>query len=348
MTGQDTRWNGHGQDSADRSASGDWPTLYAQYLLRAASQSAKSSELYQQIMEGVAQGDIAPTVFRDLMPTFAQTRGTDYATQLTELNTQFFSRQVELNASFWQELVELIGPETASLPAAPPAFDSDDPIRWYQQLTDYASHLNSEALAAYQALLDGVADGTISPDRLRQSSTAFLERRLPEHMSRLSAMYFDLLNGLNDLRSEYEEVLLRRVLATSRSANQDMPIALNLSGRLGETATASLTLTNTQPERANIRCAVTDLRRADGIGPAFVSSISVAPMLLSLGPGEEASLSVSLRLDDGLFEADVFYVGSVQITRRGEPRLDVPLRIKASAAEPVEKAAHRRTSRRAP
>ena len=72
------------------------------------------------------------------------------------------------------------------------------------------------------------------------------------------------------------------------------------------------------------------------------------PMLLSLGPGEEASLSVSLRLDDGLFEADVFYVGSVQITRRGEPRLDVPLRIKAGSAKPVEKPARRRPSRRAP
>ncbi len=351
MTNQSASWNGQGQAGDGGSGPADWPALYAQYLLRAAGQSAKTTDLYQKIMDGVARGELPSTVFRDRLPTFAQARGAAYAARLTEINTQFFSRLVQFNTPYWHDLMELVTPGASVPPLAPPVFDASDPIRWYQQLTEYAGQLNAAALRAYQSLFERVAAGEVAPSRIQAASSDFLTSRLPEHLRRLSGLYFDLLNGFNDLRAGYEAEFLSGVLATAQPADQEMPIALNLVGPLGGAASASLSLTNTQAQPAIIRCSVTDVRRADGVGPAFAPNITVAPAALSLRPGEEASLVLSLQLDEGDYAPDVLYVGAVHIARRGEPRLEVPLRITARpaaprvAARPVRKRAAAKAAR---
>jgi hypothetical protein len=306
--------------------------------MRSASQSAKSTELYQKIMEGVARGQLAPTVFRDRLPAFVQTHGTVYGTKLAEINTRFFSGMVQFNNAYSNELMDVVMPGAAMPPVSPPAFDPTDPIKWYQQLTAYAGQLNAAAAKAYQSLFERVAAGDVAPNRIQDASSDYLDRRLPELLRRLSGLYFDLLNGLNDLRTGYEEDFLTGVLASAKPQDHEMPVALNLIGPIGGTTSASLSLTNTQDQPAIIRCSVTDIRRADGVGPAFAPKIIVAPEAISLRPGEEASLVLSLRLEKGDYDPDVLYVGSVHITRRGEPRLEVPLRITATpAAAPTRK-----------
>jgi hypothetical protein len=78
---------------------------------------------------------------------------------------------------------------------------------------------------------------------------------------------------------------------------------------------------------------VTDVRRADGVGPAFAPDVSFAPAALELAPGEEASVALTLRLDERNYAPNALYVGTLQITGSGDPRLEVPLRIMAN--EPV-------------
>jgi hypothetical protein len=41
-----------------------------------------------------------------------------------------------------------------------------------------------------------------------------------------------------------------------------------------------------------------------------------------------------MRLDTAIYEPGADYIGAVHIIRHGEPRLDVPLRIRASHTEP--------------
>ncbi len=300
--------------------------------MRSASQSAKSTSLYQKIMECVSRGQLAPTAFRDRLPTFVQTRGTDYANRLAEINTRFFSEMVQLNTTYSHELVDLVWPGVNVPPVTPPAFDAADPIRWFQQLTEYASQLNAAALTAYQSLLERVSAGQVPPSRVQDASAEYLNQRLPEYLRRLSTLYFDLLNQLNDLRSGYEEDFLTGVLATAKPQDQEMPVALNLVAPVGGMTSASLSLTNTQDQPAIIRGSVTDIRRADGVGPAFAPKGGLAPEALELRPGEEASMILSLRLDEGDYVPDVLYVGAVHITRPGEPRVEVPLRVTATPA----------------
>jgi hypothetical protein len=321
-------------DQADGSGTpAEWPSLYAQYLTRSAGQSARSLELYQEVMDSIARGELAPTVFQDMLASFVQARGANYTNKLAELSMRFFSGIVQLSTAYSNELAELVTPGSSTAPPPPPPYDPLNPVQWYQQLTGYAGQLSASAAEAYQALLERVASGEVSPGRIQEASSRYLERRLPEHLRRLGSLYFDLLNGLNDLRAGYEEEYLSGILAAARRASQESSFVINLAAPLGETATASLSLANTRAEPAVIRYTVSDVRRADGVGPAFPPKIAFSPEVLELQPGQEASLGISLRLDEGDYEPQVLYVGVLQIVRHGEPRLEVPVRIMASIAQ---------------
>ena len=313
----------------------EWPSLYAQYLTRSASQSARTLELYQEVMDCVARGELAPTVFQDMLASFGQARGAAYTEKLAGLSMRFFSELVKASTAYSNELVELFMPGSWT-PPPPPQYDPTNPAQWYQELTNYAGQLSARGVEAYQALLHRVASGEIAPGRLQEVSSRTLERRLPQLLSGLSSLYFDLLNGLNDLRASYEEEYLNGILSAAGRPGQGSSFALSLSATLGETASASLSLANTRAEPAVIRYTVTDVRRADGVGPAFPPRVSFAPEALELQPGQEASLVVSIYLDESAYEPQALYVGALQIVRHGEPRLEVPLRIMATTGRAQE------------
>jgi hypothetical protein len=306
--------------------------------LRASSQSTRASDLYQRVFDHLARGELAPTVFRDLLPGFLQGRGPAYTSRMADVSSRFFSALVEINAAASHALADLMRPEDGE-PAlgAPPEFDSSDPIRWYQQLVEYAGELNARAVQDHQVLLERVAQGEISPAQVRDASSAYLQQRLPEQINELGALFFELLNGLNDLRVEYEEDFLSGVLASATTPGQASPPALDVVAPLGGSVSTSLQLTNTRSRAALVHCHVTDVRRADGVGPAFSPRVLVAPDGLEIPPGGEGTLVLSWHLDDADWEPEVLYTGSVRIEREGEPRLEIPLRMRATPAAPATK-----------
>ena len=312
----------------------EWSAWYAQYLTRTTGQSARTLELFQQVLEYVAKGEIAPTALQDLLPAFAQARGAEYSNKFAQLSYQFFSSLVQVGGVYSQEQAELLTPGFAVPDVGLPQFDSVDPARWFQQLTDYAGQLSARASKAYQSHLQRVAAGETSPGELQQATSDYLARRLPEHLRELGREYFELLNGLNDVRSTYEQDYLSGVLATSKRPDHEAAFILNLVGPLGGTASAALSLANSRAEQALIRCSVTEIRRGDGIGPAFPPNVTFAPDVLELAPGEEGSLRLTILLDQDRFDPAATYVGGVHITGHGEPRIEVPLRISVAGAAP--------------
>lgn len=308
----------------------EWSIWYTQYLTRATGQSAKTLELYQQVLECVSRGQLAPTVIQDLLPGFAQARGTEYTTKLAELSSRFFRGLVEIGTVYSREQAELIMPEVPLPQIPPPQLDTTDPVKWFEQLTEYVGHLNARAVKAYQSHLERVAAGEATTAQLQQATSDYHARRLPEHLRQVGQLYFELLNGLNDVRIAYEKDFLAGVLASAKHAGQEIPFVLNLTAPLGETASASLSLSNTRQQRSLIRCTVTAIRRADGVGPAFAPKVTITPEALELAPGQDGSLRLSLQLDADDFTADALYIGAVHLTGHGEPRLEVPLQITAT------------------
>ena len=285
-------------------------------------------------MQCISRGELAPTVLQDLLAAFAQARGKTYTDQLTELSMRFFSGLVQISTGYSQELVEIVMPGFSTPAASPPQLDPADPTKWFQQLTDYAGSMSAKAVRAYQSLFERVAAGDTGLNQVQQASSTFLERRLPQHMRHMGRLYFDLLNGLNDLRVAYEEEFLSGVLATANGPEKETPLVLNMVAPLGGSTSASLSLANTRTEPARIRCGVTEVRRADGVGRAFAPKITFAPEPLELAPGEEASLMVSLQVNESDYNPGTPYVGLLYVMGHGEPRLEVPIRITATPAGP--------------
>jgi hypothetical protein len=294
----------------------DWPLAYSQYLARSAAQTGQTLKLYNEVLEHVSRGRLSATVFHDYFPRFAHTRGAGYATKIGELGARFLN--------------ELLQGTATEAELTPPRFDSSDPMKWSEQLAEYAGKLNARALAAYRAQLDQVAANEIRPEVVQQTTADYLSRNLPGYLQRAARLYFELLNGLNDIRAACEEDYFRGLLASASPQEKDPPILLNLKAPIGETVSASISIANTTESRAMVRCTATDVRRTDGVGPAFQPEIELAPEGLELGPGEEGSLRLSLQLDETKYDAEALYAGTVYITGPGESPVEVQLRITAT------------------
>jgi hypothetical protein len=310
---------------------GEWLTAYTDYLKRAADQTSSTIELYQQVTDRIVSGELAPTATQDLLGSFVQSRGTAYSDQLAQLNMRFFSEMVRISTAYAHELGHALLPE-APVPPVPPPFDAADPAGWFQQLGDYSQELSASIASAYQALVDRAAAGDVGPSQVQEAAAGYLQRRLPQYLSDLGKLYFELLNGLTDLRVQSEQEFLAGVIDRANGANGSQAFELALTGPVGGTVTATIAIANTRDERARIRVDLTDARRADGVGPAFVPKVTIEPEDLELAPGEELTLVLTLELAEGDYEPGVLYVGGLQITGHGEPRLEVPLRIAAVEA----------------
>jgi hypothetical protein len=321
---------GPGGDST--AAAGEWFAAYTAYLKRAADQSSETIALYQEVTDRVVRGDLAPTATQDMLNSFVQARGTVYSEQVGELLLRFFTEMVRISTTFANELGQEVLPGAAAAAHIPRlSFDTGDPAAWFAQLNEFAQRLGASIGAVYQSLIDRAAAGDLERGKLEDATAGYMQRRLPKLLAELSTLYFGLLNGLTDLRIRAEREYLRGVLESSGATNGAAPFELSLRAPLGETATASVSIENTREDTARIRCLVRDIRRADGVGPALAPDLNFEQDELTLAPGEQATLGIRLALEPGKFEAGVRYVGTLEITGHGDPRLEVPLRI-----EPLE------------
>jgi hypothetical protein len=311
------------------SGTNEWSAAYARYLMRAAGQSAETLRLYDQVLGCVSRGRLVPATLRDSMSRFLQAHGGECTGRAAELGARFFTELIPWGAGCAPEGAEAAMPDVP-VAGVPPRFNSADPIGWFRRLVEYAMRLNRRRVKAYQAQLDQVAAGEMAPSHLLKAMSAGYDRQLPEQLRHAVRLCFDLLSGLTDLRAGCAEEYLRRVLATVKPREMDAEFVLCLSAPPGETASAFLSLANTRKHRTAICCAVTDVRRADGVGPAFAPKITIAPDGLLLEPDQEADVRLSLRLDAAVYEPDTVYVGALHVTRHGEPRLEVQLAITAT------------------
>lgn len=308
----------------------DWSTSYSQYLARSAAISARTLNLYQLALERVSKGELPPTVFQDHFPVFAVAHGAEFTNRFAEVGSRFLSDLVRLSSSFSQQPPEA-GAPTTEYESVPPRFDPSNPTRWYEQIAEYVGQLNARAIKAYRAQLDRVAAGETTPSEVQQHTAEQMAQQLPGYMQLMTRLYFDLLNGLNDVRAAYEETYFHGLLATAKPDGSDAAVTLTLAGQQGATAAAWLSVTNTTGQRTRIGHQILDVRRADGAGPSLVPAIAFVPEALELGPDEEGTLALSLRLDPEQYDPGILYTGALFLTGGSDVPLEVRLRILATA-----------------
>lgn len=178
----------------------------------------------------------------------------------------------------------------------------------------------------YFADLVAVAEGTKQPNDFRRASSKQLNTTLANTLAGGARAWFEFLGALDEERGRFAEAYLIDVL---RRAN---PIGFHgdvveLSGPMNAHLTTTVTLDNTLTDRAVLHCGVSDVRRADGVGPAFIPALVFAPEEIIVEGADDAQLSISLWLDAAVYHTQSPYVGSLHISRDDAPRLDIPLRI---------------------
>jgi hypothetical protein len=172
--------------------------------------------------------------------------------------------------------------------------------------------------------LAGVVSG-----RSAGTGPAFETIRPPHDLfARTTRLYVELLTRFTDLQTTQIDGCLQALLDAADAAAG--PGALALSASPGDTAASSLIVENSGSEPLLVSCQATTVRRADGVGPAFVPAIALAPLEHTVGPGEELQVRTALPLDPGVYEPDVLYVGALRLMRQQSLYLEVPLHITAT------------------
>jgi hypothetical protein len=257
-----------------------------------------------------------------------RTRGNAHARDVADVYARFFAGLARLVAEPWLEP----GQEQAGVTGVdgqltnPQPIDEANPGSWFERLAAQALRVSSDHVSAFHTNVASAAENS-GPGAGRRRAAAAGRVEGAARLSRLTALYVDLIDGISEAASASEDEYLRGVLATAYGTAPGTPGGLQLEGQVGEAAEASLSIENTTGALAMIRCSVSPVRRADGIGPAFAPQAVVMPAHVVLHAGEDTQVRLQVALEAGSYEAGAVYVGTLHVHRDGDPRLDVPLRI---------------------
>ncbi len=309
----------------------DWSARSAEYLTLSTARATRTAELNKRLLKGLACGDVAPSTLDSQLTAFLATNAAEYANDVAETSMQFFVGLVQAGTSYSYELIESILPgEIPAADRAAPDFDPGDWSNWFQRLAEYAAAENASVTAMLRTVMDKVASGAIAPQDMQTVSEEYHGERLPGAVAKIVTLYFDLLTRLDETHSRYGDRYLEAVLALSKDSERS-DATLDLVGPTGGTASVRFAVSNNATEATSLRSVMTDIRRGDGVGPAFEPHVTVSPDRFVLQPGAEEILTLSIRLSADDFEPGPEYVGTLHVLSPASTLVEVPVRIRAAA-----------------
>lgn len=178
----------------------------------------------------------------------------------------------------------------------------------------------------YFAELAALANGEKTASEARRESTRSLNKSIARDLSHTASAWFAFLGALDEQRGRAAEAYLVDVLRRVNPIGFDGDV-VELSGPINTRIETVITFDNALAERTLLRCDVVDVRRADGVGPAFIPALVLSPKEIIVDGDNAAELSLSLWLDADVYATQSPYVGSLHVSRDDAPRLDLPLRI---------------------
>jgi hypothetical protein len=286
----------------------EWTEGYQRYLTTSARNGATVRELYAEIIDRVARGELSQQTLEERSPAFLQTSAVDYANELAEVSVRFLTGIVASGTTYTQEIVDRFAPSLVAVPdIRPPVPEAADWVTWLQRFARFADEHHRARTEMLRVVMEKVAAGDVEPPQ--PSSPPGPADRLPVSAQEMLCLYFDLLTGLDDVTTRYATRYLSTLLGEPRVEE----FVLSVRGAVGGTATVRFAVRNTQTTHTSVRCVVSDLRRQDGVGPAFVPDATLSPERFDLAPGEERAVTLAVELAADRFEPGHRYVGVLQV-----------------------------------
>lgn len=317
-----------------------WMNRYSRYVQESSDRATHTADLNRRVLARVANGGLAPATLDSQLAAFLATNVATYTEDIAETGLQFLTGLIAAGTTYTHELVERIAPgELDTERRALPTIARGDWATGLQALTEFAQAENADIAALLRALMAKVATGALSPDGMHASSQEFHGKHLPGTVDELVALLFDLMTSLEEAHADLGTRALQAVLDLPGEADPS-DVSLDLVGPIGGTASARLAVANNEPEPTTLRAVMTDVRRTDGIGPAFDPDVAIRPARFTLSPLAEEVVTVTARLVAAAFEPGVEYTGALHVLSPGRLVLGVPVRMRATFLyddeEPVE------------
>jgi hypothetical protein len=295
-------------------ASGEWTAATSQYLLDAAQHASRTLDLSYTVLQRVAVGALTPAAIRETLPRFAETHGPRYAAELAQVSADFFGALLQV---------------VAGATEPPPAFDASRPMDWFVRVAEYSTRHARPLARSYEELALRAASGSQTTADLHAQLSADYNRRRAEQLHAMTRLYFAVLTRVSRLTGSFEREYFRALLEAGTETLKETRV--ELTAAVGERSTIVLAIANTRDEPADLYCTLTDLRRVDGVGPAFAPDSLIDIDRPVLDPGEEANVRLSIHLAPEQFVPGLAYVGAMRVARRGDSPFDVPLQVVATA-----------------
>jgi hypothetical protein len=310
--------------SSGQSEPADLVSRYQEYVERKAASSHATRESYSRLLDRVASGDVDPKLLDRGLNWFWHAYGPDHAIAISELTMRFFTEVVRLTLDQSRALINEVAPDTAGRShIEPPGVDPTDWTTWLSRLIDYAERERSAQRDALASAIEQAAAATHGPERVDANATDAPQKESSRVVERLASLSFEVLAGLDSIN---DDLGLRYLTAV---VPDDRPDAVELSGALGESVDCRFVVSNDKRAIAAVQCEVTEMRREDGIGPAFEPSATVTPDGLRLPPDGSAQISCSIALTD-LFVGEATYLGELRVLAGDDAALRVPIRIRVT------------------
>jgi hypothetical protein len=303
-----------------------WVAQYHDYLTRTAQTSRANRERYERLIARVAAGDLAPRALNGQLNRLFQLHGADYANGLAVVTMRFVAGLIQAGTAHTLDLLEQVAPgSVATTPEPPPELDAADWVVSMQALDDYAERQRAVQLDATRAAL-ATAVGDDGPPAEDERATDSHAGGGAADLAHAMTLYLDLLAGLDDLNAELGDHL-DAVLGP-----QDHTSPVDLRGPLGSPVVTRIAIYNSELDPLSLRCVVSEVRRADGVGRAFEPEATLSPERFELAPGVERNVRVTVQLADDRFDPGQLYVADLRVLTPDESLVEIPLHIWATPA----------------
>ncbi len=196
---------------------------------------------------------------------------------------------------------------------------------------DIASSHRADATALTD-LLTKLATPDVSLAARRRALSRLNRSAANQTLGAAATAWFAMLDAVRSASLRTMNPALLTVLRAARPIGYDGAV-IELQGPIATHATAQLDIENTLDRPASLRCGCHEVRRSDGIGPAFTPELTVTPGQQTLGARAEGGIVLALWLDESQFDAQATYVGALKVESDGGTTRLIPLRITTIPAQ---------------
>jgi hypothetical protein len=214
-----------------------------------------------------------------------------------------------------------------------------DFYKWMQDLTARSVSEQTRAFQRYNDLMQRMLRGELNDPQVREDYLRFVREETTRYANDLAQLSLSYYSALLELGRNYndrffEQVLHRREPEThaghgGEAANKPRQVMLDLRGAAGQEIAASFLIENKYATQAEISFVVSDCVDMAG-GSPFRPPLQLVPTQFSLGPHEEAGVTIRLPLVRELFIPGHQYLVTVVV--RGYDQLELIIRVAVDPA----------------